>query len=123
MTIWNHKKNLMPRVAVIGTGTMGTAMALRLLASGTDVDVWSRHAASTMPLVELGATAYEKAADAVRDAAVVITMLPTAEATADVMFGGETLPAMAPKSIWAQRAIRFGPPSPALIGSQLNRRR
>ncbi len=36
-----------PRVAVIGTGTMGTAMALRLLGAGMEVDVWSRHAAST----------------------------------------------------------------------------
>jgi 3-hydroxyisobutyrate dehydrogenase len=57
-----------------------------------------------MPLVETGATAYEKAADAVRSADVVITMLATAEAIADVMFGGETLRAMPPKSIWAQMA-------------------
>jgi 3-hydroxyisobutyrate dehydrogenase-like beta-hydroxyacid dehydrogenase len=104
MTIWNHKREPMPRVAVIGTGTMGTAMARRLLASGMEINVWSRHAASTMPLVELGATAYEKAADAVRDADVVITMLATAEATADVMFGEETLRAMPPKSVWAQMA-------------------
>jgi 3-hydroxyisobutyrate dehydrogenase len=94
----------MPRVAVIGTGTMGTAMTRRLLASGMEINVWSRHAASTMPLVELGATSYEKAADAVRDADVVITMLATAEATADVMFGEETLRAMPPKSVWAQMA-------------------
>ena len=44
MTLWNHnnKKQQMPRVAVIGTGTMGTAMALRLLDAGMSVDVWSR---------------------------------------------------------------------------------
>ena len=53
-----------------------------------DVDVWSRHADSTTALVDLGATAYDDAPDAVKDAEVVITMLPTAEATADVMFGG-----------------------------------
>jgi 3-hydroxyisobutyrate dehydrogenase len=104
MSIWNHKKEPMPLVAVIGTGTMGTAMARRLLAAGADVNVWSRHAASMMPLAEAGATAYEKAADAVMNADVVITMLPTAEATADVMFGGETLCALPPKSIWAQMA-------------------
>jgi 3-hydroxyisobutyrate dehydrogenase len=94
----------MPRVAVIGTGTMGTAMARRLLASGMEINAWSRHAASTMPLVELGATSYEKAPDAVGDADVVITMLATAEATTDVMFDEETLRAMAPKSVWAQMA-------------------
>jgi 3-hydroxyisobutyrate dehydrogenase len=105
MSTGHHKKKEpRPRVAVIGTGTMGTAMGRRLLADGLDVDVWSRHAASTAPLVELGATAYEDAADAVRDADVVITMLPTAEATGDVMFAGEALDAMSPTSVWVQMA-------------------
>jgi pyrroline-5-carboxylate reductase len=36
MALWNHnnKKAPMPRVTVIGTGTMGTAMARRLLGAG-----------------------------------------------------------------------------------------
>jgi 3-hydroxyisobutyrate dehydrogenase len=100
----NQKKEPTPRVAVIGTGTMGAAMGRRLLASGLDVNVWSRHAASTMPLAELGATAYEEAADAVRDADVVITMLPTMDVTADVMLRGNAVRAMAPTSIWVQMA-------------------
>jgi 3-hydroxyisobutyrate dehydrogenase len=69
-----------------------------------DVSVWSRHPASTMPLVEVGATAYDKASDAASDADVVITMLATAEATADVMFGGLALCAMRPEAIWVQMA-------------------
>jgi 3-hydroxyisobutyrate dehydrogenase len=104
MNMRHHTKEPLPRVAVIGTGTMGTAMGRRLLEAGMDVDVWSRHAASTTPLVELGATAYEDAPDAVTDADVVITMLPTAVATGDVMFGGQVLGTMAPKSIWVQMA-------------------
>lgn len=31
----------LPRVAVVGVGTMGAAMAGRLLAAGFEVDVWS----------------------------------------------------------------------------------
>ena len=106
MTLWNHnnKKQQMPRVAVIGTGTMGTAMALRLLDAGMSVDVWSRHAASMMPLVAAGASAYDEASGAVKQADVVITMLPTAEITTDVMIGGEVLGAMPPKSVWVQMA-------------------
>lgn len=106
MTLWSHnnKKVPRPRVTVIGTGTMGTAMALRLLGAGMSVNVWSRHAASTMPLVAAGATAYDEASDAVKRADVVITMLPTAEITTDVMIGGEVLSAMPPKSIWVQMA-------------------
>jgi 3-hydroxyisobutyrate dehydrogenase len=100
----NHQKKQRPQVAVIGTGTMGAAMANRLLTSGLEVSVWSRHAASTMPLVEVGAVAYEDASDAVKEADVVITMLPTMDVTAAVMLGGTSLRAMAPNAIWVQMA-------------------
>jgi 3-hydroxyisobutyrate dehydrogenase len=105
MSLWNHdNKKPMPRVAVIGTGTMGTAMAHRLLGAGIEVDVWSRHATSTVPLVAAGATAYDEATEAVRQSDVVITMLPNADVTTEVMVAGQVLGAMAPKSIWVQMA-------------------
>ncbi|HWE65683.1 MAG TPA: NAD(P)-dependent oxidoreductase [Acidimicrobiales bacterium] len=105
MTQWNsNQKQATPRVAVIGTGTMGTAMALRLLGAGMEVDVWSRHAASMTPLISAGATAYDTASDAVAHADVVITMLPTAEATIGVMVDGEALASMRPQAVWAQMA-------------------
>jgi 3-hydroxyisobutyrate dehydrogenase len=104
MSMSDQNKEPMPRVAVIGAGTMGTAMASRLLESGGTVSAWSRHPSSTMPLVDLGGTAFEKATDAVKDAEVVITMLPTEEATADVMFRARALEAMAIKSVWVQMA-------------------
>ena len=44
MSLSKHDQQTLPRVAVIGTGTMGTAMARRLLGAGLAVDVWSRHA-------------------------------------------------------------------------------
>jgi 3-hydroxyisobutyrate dehydrogenase len=93
-----------PRVAVIGTGTMGTAMALRLLGADMEVDVWSRHAASTVRLTGAGATAHDEATDAVQRADVVITMLPTAEITMEVIVGQKVLEAMPSESIWVQMA-------------------
>ena len=80
-------------------------MGVRLLLSGIEVDAWSRHGGSTTSLVDLGATAYDVgAADAAKDADAVITMLPTGEATADVMFRQLALQAMRPKSTWIQMA-------------------
>jgi 3-hydroxyisobutyrate dehydrogenase len=112
----------MPRVAVIGTGTMGAAIATRLIDAGMDIGVWSRHPASTMPLVELGATSYADAADAAMDADIVMTMLPTEEATAQVMFGGLTLRAMRPNAIWVQMATIGVGPTEWLLSEARSRR-
>ena len=49
MTPGKREREPISVVAVIGTGAMGAAMASRLLNSGMKVDVWSRHASSTMP--------------------------------------------------------------------------
>ncbi len=104
MTDSTHTSERMPTVAVIGTGTMGSAMATRLLGAGMDVGVWARHRSSTVKVVDAGATAFESAADAAGGADVVITMLPTADATEDVMFNGQGLSSMHKGSIWVQMA-------------------
>jgi 3-hydroxyisobutyrate dehydrogenase len=123
MSLSNHdKKRQMPRVAVIGTGTMGTAMARRLLGAGMQLDVWSRHATSTKPLVDAGASAHDKASDAVDQAGVVITMLPTAAVTTDVMMGGEVLGAMPPNSMWVQMATIGAEATERLVLETRNRR-
>jgi len=59
----NPEMIIQPRVVVIGTGTMGSAMTARLLGSGLEVGVWSRHAASTERSIELGAPVMQRAAD------------------------------------------------------------
>lgn len=104
MTLADQNKQAAPQVAVLGAGTMGAAMARRLLAAGQGVQAWSRRPTATMPLVQLGATAYDRAADAAADADVVITMLPTVQATAEVMFGAGALHAMRQGAVWAQMA-------------------
>jgi 3-hydroxyisobutyrate dehydrogenase len=92
------------RVAVIGAGTMGKGMAARLLGAGHAVDVWSRQASSTASLVDQGATAFADAAETVRNADVVITMLPTPEIINSVMLDGKVVDAMVPNAVWAQMA-------------------
>jgi 3-hydroxyisobutyrate dehydrogenase len=74
------------------------------------VAAWSRHSSSTKPLADLGAAPFEEAAEAVRDADVVISMLPTAATTIEIMIDGQVLRAMRPGAVWAQMAtIGVGP--------------
>ena len=90
------------RVAVLGTGIMGSAMARNLISAGLRTAVWDRSSAATAPLAEAGAVAAASAAEAVHDAQVVITMLPTAEVVSSVIFDGGVAQALARGAVWAQ---------------------
>jgi 3-hydroxyisobutyrate dehydrogenase len=90
------------RIAVLGTGIMGSAMARNLLAAELTVTVWDRSEQATASLARDGAQAAASARDAVRDAGVVITMLPTAAVVESVMFTGHVAEALAPGAVWAQ---------------------
>jgi 3-hydroxyisobutyrate dehydrogenase-like beta-hydroxyacid dehydrogenase len=63
------------RVAFVGLGQMGSAMAERLLNAGHTLIVYNRTAARAEPLVARGATRAPTPAEAVREADVVFTML------------------------------------------------
>ena len=89
-------------VAVIGAGIMGSAMARNLAAAGLTTRVWDRTAAAAGPLADAGAEVAASARDAVRDAGVVITMLPTADAVESVIFDGQVAEAFADGCVWAQ---------------------
>jgi len=90
------------RTAVLGTGIMGSAMTRNLLAAGLPTTVWDRSAGATMPLAEAGALVAASAAEAVRDARVVITMLPTPDAVSSVVFDGGVAGAFGAGAAWAQ---------------------
>jgi 3-hydroxyisobutyrate dehydrogenase len=90
------------RVAVLGAGIMGAAMARRLLAAGLPTTVWDRSPSATVPLGEAGAVVAASAADAVRAARVVITMLPTADVVTSVVVDGGVAAAFAAGAVWAQ---------------------
>ena len=89
-------------VAVLGAGIMGSAMARNLAAAGLDTRVWDRSPATAAALAGAGVVAAASAQDAVRDADVVITMLPTAAAVESVIFDADVAAAFAEGSVWAQ---------------------
>jgi 3-hydroxyisobutyrate dehydrogenase len=89
-------------VAVLGTGIMGSAMAANLVKAGLHTTVWDRSEAATAPLAAVGAVAAPSPGEAVRDAQVVITMLPTADIVKSVVFDGGVAQAFAQGAVWAQ---------------------
>ncbi|QVQ55054.1 NAD(P)-dependent oxidoreductase [Spiractinospora alimapuensis] len=72
-------------MAVLGTGIMGSGIALNLVDGGFDVRVWNRTAEHAAPVVAAGATRAATPREAVTDADVVITMLFDAAVTIHVM--------------------------------------
>ena len=89
------------RVAVLGTGIMGGAMARNLLRAGLSTTAWDRSPASTAELAGRGAAISGDPAQAVRDADVVITMLPDADAVTSVVFD-DVATAFQADAVWAQ---------------------
>ena len=90
------------RVAVLGTGIMGSAMARNLDAAGLPTTVWDRSPSATAPLEQAGAQVAPSAAEAVAGARVVIMMLPTAEIVTSVLFDGGVAHAFADGAVVAQ---------------------
>jgi 3-hydroxyisobutyrate dehydrogenase len=107
-------------VAVLGTGIMGAAMARNLVAAGLRTTVWDISPEATAPLAAAGALVATSPADAVREARLVITMLPTAEVVNSVIFTGSVAQAFAPDAVWAQMGT-IGVPETAGIGETLGR--
>jgi 3-hydroxyisobutyrate dehydrogenase len=106
------------RVAVLGTGIMGAGMARSLVSAGLRTAVWDRSPAVTAPLAEAGAVVAPSPAEAVRDAQVVITMLPAAEVVSSVVFDGGVAGALAGGAVWAQMGT-IGLAATAGIGGRL----
>ncbi len=64
-----------PRVAVLGTGLMGSAIARSLLNNDYPTSVWNRTPGRCDPLREFGARAHVGFTDAIRDNDVIILMV------------------------------------------------
>lgn len=77
----------MMRVAVIGTGVMGSAIARRLLATDTVVVVHNRTPARCAPLVAAGAQLAPSPADAAKGADHVVLSLNSADIVEQMVFG------------------------------------
>ncbi len=89
-----------PTVAILGAGTMGSAFARRLLGAGIRVSVWDPTHDAAERLAGAGAQVAETPAEAVRDADVVLTMVPTIASIEETM--PSVLPAMRSGATWLQ---------------------
>ncbi|HEV2635247.1 MAG TPA: NAD(P)-dependent oxidoreductase [Actinocrinis sp.] len=87
-------------VTVLGTGMMGSGMAMSLLRNGFDVTVWNRSRDKAAALEDAGATVAADPVTAVAGADVVVTMLFDADAVAQVM--EQALPSFRAGAVWAQ---------------------
>jgi 3-hydroxyisobutyrate dehydrogenase len=89
------------KVAVLGTGIMGAAMARNLLAEGMEVRAWNRSREKAEPLEEDGAEVADSPADAARGADFLLTMLADADVVEEAI-AGDVLPALAEGGVWLQ---------------------
>ena len=88
------------KIGFLGTGKMGTPMALRLIAAGHELRVWNRTEGKTEPLLREGAIAAATPAEAELGADAVITMLFDDAAHEEVLFGANgLLDALSPGSL------------------------
>ncbi|MFG1710423.1 2-hydroxy-3-oxopropionate reductase [Nonomuraea sp. M3C6] len=91
----------MTAVTVIGLGIMGGPMAANLVKAGFDVTGFNRSKAKVDRLVEQGGRGAAGIADAVREADVIVTMLPDSPDVEDVVLGEDGILAHAPTgSLW-----------------------
>jgi 3-hydroxyisobutyrate dehydrogenase len=89
-------------VAVLGVGTMGHGMAASTLRAGIPTIIWDRTPEATRDLADQGAEVAASAADAARRAAIVVTMVPDADAVVAVASDAGMLAALTPGAIWVQ---------------------
>ncbi|GLQ36935.1 dehydrogenase [Rhizobium albus] len=82
------------QIAFLGTGLMGAPMAKNLLKAGHRLTVWNRSREKAEPLGKIGAEIAASAADAVREADMVITIVSNGEAVADLLFAQGVAAAM-----------------------------
>lgn len=88
-----------PAVAFLGIGLMGGPQARNLLKAGFAVTAWNRSIAKAEALISHGALVSASAADAVREADIVVIMLENGLVVADVLFRQGVIQALKPGSI------------------------
>jgi len=87
-------------VAVLGTGIIGAAVARNLARKGFAVRAWNRSAEKASALAADGVVPFLNAADAVRGAEIVVTVLKDGPAVTEAM--AAALPGMSKGIIWLQ---------------------
>jgi 3-hydroxyisobutyrate dehydrogenase-like beta-hydroxyacid dehydrogenase len=107
------------RVAVLGLGAMGSAIAGKLLGAGHDLTVWNRTPGRDDELVAAGARHADTPAEAMSDREVVITMVTDGPALEQVLFGGGGAASAIPKDATLVEMSTIGPTALAAVVERL----
>ena len=104
-----------PTVAVLGAGALGAAIAARLGDTGHQVKLWDRtpERATAAAAASTGVTAIAQVTDAVKNAAVVLTLLRDGPAVTEVM--STAIDDLDAGAVWVQ-ASTIGPDSARALG-------
>jgi 3-hydroxyisobutyrate dehydrogenase-like beta-hydroxyacid dehydrogenase len=89
----------MSDVSLLGTGLLGTPIALRLAATGHEVTVWNRTASGSEALGEAGLQVASTAAGALLASPVTILMLADAPAIREVLFSPGALAVLGGRTV------------------------
>ena len=92
----------LPKVAVLGLGTMGAAMATTARRSGLPVVVWNRGPGASEPLTGHDIEVARSVTAAVGGADVVVTMVTDANAVMSLATEQGLLSSLKPGAVWAQ---------------------
>jgi 3-hydroxyisobutyrate dehydrogenase-like beta-hydroxyacid dehydrogenase len=93
----------MPKIAFVGLGAMGSAMAQRLLAAGHSVTGYNRTRAKAEALASKGLVVADSARAAVEGASVVLSMVTDSEALRDVALRPDGIVAgLGRGAVWAE---------------------
>jgi 3-hydroxyisobutyrate dehydrogenase-like beta-hydroxyacid dehydrogenase len=93
----------MPKIAFVGLGAMGSAMAQRLLGAGHSVTGYNRTRAKAEALAPQGLTVTDSARAAVEGASVVLSMVTDSDALRDVALRPDGIVAgLGQGAVWAE---------------------
>src|SRR3954452_3253848 len=108
----DNSAQALPKVAILGVGTMGAGMAHRLLTHGGKVTVYARKPEKRQEFEKAGASTADSPAKAVADAEVIISIVSDDAASREVWSGSNgALTALKPDSV----SIECSTVSPELI--------
>jgi 3-hydroxyisobutyrate dehydrogenase len=111
-----------PRLAVLGLGTMGQAMAGSAIRNGIPTVVWDRNPDVVRHAADQGAEVAASLADAVSAADIAITMVTDAKAVISIAADLGLLEALPAGAVWAQMST-IGVEGTAAISSIVERQR
>ena len=106
--IATQQEVLVERIAFVGLGTMGAAMAANLRRAGFEVTVWNRTPGRAADLVAQGASEAATPADAARLADVVVTCVSDTPDVDAVLFGPDGVAEDRPETSAAPEAGAVG---------------